>query len=270
MMNDDKPYILGTDNEEIKRLELQHQIWLSEAKTGWVSANFSKNNTILDLGSGPGTCSRELAKIVGTGGKIISVDKSSYYIQHIENNLQNKYPQIIPICSSFEDLSLEPNSIDNMFCRWSLAWVQNPNKIISKIKNYLKTGGKMVFHEYYDWSTHQIFPFKENIDKCIKKALKSFKESDFEIDIGATLPQLLYNMDFNIISTRLMPKLASPDSIEWNWPKTFYYNYFPKLVKMGYLNNNDTKKFFKDFKSLEKLHYARIFCPILIEIIAEK
>ena len=25
MMNDDKPYILGTDNEEIKRLELQHQ-----------------------------------------------------------------------------------------------------------------------------------------------------------------------------------------------------------------------------------------------------
>ena len=48
-MNDDKPYILGTDNEEIKRLELQHQIWLSEAKTGWVSANFSKNNTILDL-----------------------------------------------------------------------------------------------------------------------------------------------------------------------------------------------------------------------------
>ena len=69
MMNDDKPYILGTDNEEIKRLELQHQIWLSEAKAGWVSANFSKNNTILDLGSGPGTCSKELAKIVGATKK---------------------------------------------------------------------------------------------------------------------------------------------------------------------------------------------------------
>ena len=134
-MSDDKPYILGTDNEEIKRLELQHKIWLSEAKTGWFSANFSKNNTILDLGSGPGTCSKELAKIVGTDGKIIAVDKSSHYIQHIKKNLQNKYPQIIPICTSFEDLNLEPNSIDHMFCRWSLAWVQNPNKIISKIKN---------------------------------------------------------------------------------------------------------------------------------------
>ena len=121
-MNDDKPYILGTDNEEIKRLELQHKIWLSEAKTGWVSANFSKNDTILDLGSGPGTCSKELAKIVGTGGKIISVDKSSHYIQYIEDNLQNKYPQITPICTSFEDLNLKPNSIDHMFCRWSLAW----------------------------------------------------------------------------------------------------------------------------------------------------
>ena len=68
----------------------------------------------------------------------ISVDKSSHYIQYIENNLQNKYPQIIPICTSFEDLNLKPDSIDHMFCRWSLAWVQNPNKIISKIKNYLK------------------------------------------------------------------------------------------------------------------------------------
>ena len=41
------------------------------------------------------------------------------------NNLQKKFPQIIPICTSFEDLNLEQNSIDHMFCRWSLAWVQN-------------------------------------------------------------------------------------------------------------------------------------------------
>ena len=89
-------------------------------------------------------------------------------------------------------------------------------------------------------------------------------------DIGAVLPQLLCDMDFNIISTRLMPKLARPGSKEWNWPKTFYYNYFPRLVKMGYLNNNDIIKFFDDFKSLEILPYSRIFCPILIEIIVEK
>jgi hypothetical protein len=39
---------------------------------------------------------------------------------------------------------------------------------------------------------------------------------------------------------------------------------------MGYLKNDDTKEFFKDFRSLERLPYSRIFCPILIEIIAEK
>ena len=48
------------------------------------------------------------------------------------------------------------------------------------------------------------------------------------------------------------------------------YNYFPRLVKMGYLKNNNIKEFFEDFKSLEILPYSRIFCPILIEIIAEK
>ena len=109
----------------------------------------------------------------------------------------------------------------------------------------------MVFHEYYDWSTHQIFPFKENIDKCIKtaKVLKNLILKLILVRPSTTTK----DMDFNIISTRLMPKLARPNSKEWNWPKTFYYNYFPRLVKM-YLNNNN-KEFFEDFKSLEILPF---------------
>ena len=79
-------YILGTDIEELQRLGLQHQVWASEAQQGWRNAGFSKGMTILDLGSGPGFCSRELAKIVGHSGKVIAVDKSEAYINYIEES----------------------------------------------------------------------------------------------------------------------------------------------------------------------------------------
>ena len=49
-MSEENAYILGTDEEELIRLELQHKVWLSEAKHGWDLAEFKTGQTILDLG----------------------------------------------------------------------------------------------------------------------------------------------------------------------------------------------------------------------------
>ena len=37
-MSELNAYILGTDEEELDRLELQHRVWASEAKKGWKNA----------------------------------------------------------------------------------------------------------------------------------------------------------------------------------------------------------------------------------------
>ena len=42
MMNDDKPYILGTDNEEIKRLELQHKYGFLKQRPDGSQQTFQK------------------------------------------------------------------------------------------------------------------------------------------------------------------------------------------------------------------------------------
>ena len=53
-MEDREPYILGTDEEELKRLKTQHNVWKSETIKGWSLAEFKLGDVILDLGSGPG------------------------------------------------------------------------------------------------------------------------------------------------------------------------------------------------------------------------
>jgi hypothetical protein len=55
-MSEQNTYILGTDQEELTRLKIQHMVWLSEAKRGWDLAGFKIGQTILDLGCGPGYC----------------------------------------------------------------------------------------------------------------------------------------------------------------------------------------------------------------------
>ena len=100
--------------------------------------------------------------------------------------------------------------------------------------------------------------------------MQSFKESDSEIDVGKHLHQWLDELGMEITSARLMPKLITPNSKAWKWPRTFYESYFPRLIRMGYITQQDVTNAFQDLEDLEQLNYATLWAPLMIEVIAEK
>ncbi|MBT8277283.1 MAG: methyltransferase domain-containing protein [Bacteroidia bacterium] len=263
-------YILGTDKQELIRLGIQHQVWAEEAQHGWAKAGFTAGDTLLDLGSGPGYCTREMACIAGESGTVIGVDKSEGYIHHLNELSTLQHLNIKAICADFNEMQLEPNSIDGMYCRWALAWLPNPKEILQKVYNALKPGGKMVIHEYYDWSTHQTEPKKDGLSIAIAAALKSFRDSEGEIDIGRHLPEILSGFGMQVPGVRLMAKIGRPDTLNWQWPKTFYYSYFPRLVEVGYLSETHMKQAFDDLQELEQTPGSSICCPLMTEVIAIK
>lgn len=269
-MKEKNTYILGTDAEELHRLGIQHQVWAEEAQHGWRLANFKGGQTLLDLGSGPGFCTKELSYIAGQEGKVIGVDISESYIEHLKQITRLYHLNIEPVLSDFNTMELADSSLDGMYCRWALAWLPNPLEILQKVFHALKPGGKMVIHEYYDWSTHQIEPHKPGLSKAIQAALKSFKDSEGEIDIGRQLPGALSEMGMKVTHLRLMAKLATPDNLTWQWPKTFYKSYFPRLADRNYLTSQEVSEALRDLDELERTKGATICCPIMVEVIAEK
>ena len=269
-MLDKKSYILGTDQKELKRLKTQHDVWKSETLKGWSLAGFKSGDVILDLGSGPGYCTQELSEIVGPSGKVIGVDRSESFINYLEQEKNKKGFNIETLLSTFDDLELDSESLDGIYCRWALAWIPNPKEILTKLKSFLKPGGRMVIHEYYYWTSHRTEPERPALKKAIDAALQSFKESDSEIDVGKHLHKWFNDLNMKINHHRLMPKLATPNSKVWKWPRTFYESYFPRLVKMEILTAKDVKHAFDDLEELEKLNYATLWCPLMIEVIGEK
>ena len=269
-MPDKKSYILGTDQEELERLKIQHDVWKSETLQGWTLAEFKSGDVILDLGSGPGYCTLELAEIVGSSGKVVGVDCSESFINHLKQEKDKKKLNIQPILSIFDDLQLDSESLDGIYCRWALAWIPNPKKILTKLKGFLKPGGRMVIHEYYYWTSHRTEPERPALKKAIDAALQSFKRSDSEIDVGKHLHKWFFDLSMSVNHHRLMPKLATPNSKVWKWPRTFYESYFPRLIEMGILSTQDVKHAFNDLEELEKLNYTTLWCPLMIEVIAEK
>ncbi len=263
-------YILGTDNMELFRLGLQHQVWASEAQTGWKNADFTAGQTLLDLGSGPGFCSKELAFITGPTGKVIAIDRSAHYIDYVQDIASKHNLNIEGIVADFDDMQLAASSLDGMYCRWAMAWIKNPKEILAKVQTALKPGAKMVLHEYYDWSTHQLEPTKPNLKKSIAACFKSFKEQEGDIDVGRHLPSILKSLGMKIVSLRPMVKLARPGDFTWHWPKSFYHTYFPRLVEMAYLTEAEKTAALQEMDELEQIPETTLFCPSLIEVVAEK
>ncbi|MFY0643375.1 MAG: methyltransferase domain-containing protein [Bacteroidia bacterium] len=269
-MKESNAYILGTDTEELHRLGLQHQVWSSEAQKAWKDAGLTAGQTILDLGCGPGFCTRELAYIAGKKGKVIGIDLSENYIHFLQSIVDTHDLKVEAIAVNFNDMVLEDNSIDAMYCRWAMAWVPNPAEVIAKVYKALKPGGRMIFHEYYDWSTHQTQPQMPYLSQAIAACLKSFKEQAGDIDIGRNLPEILSKQGMRISRTRPMAKLARPGELEWQWPRSFYEIYFFKLIEMGLITEELRVLAMKDLEELEHTPGASLCCPLLIEVIAEK
>ena len=263
-------YILGTETAELHRLGLQHQVWASEAIKGWELAGFTAGQTLLDMGCGPGFCTTELAYIAGEKGSVIGVDKSESFISFL-NKIKTQFSLNIEAqCADFDNMKLQDSSLDGVYSRWAFAWVSNPKEIIAKLHKGLKKGGLVVTHEYFDWGTLQTEPHMPALAKGIAAALQSLRDQNGTIDIGRNLPVYFQEAGFEIMSTRPMTKMATPKEFTWQWPKSFFNIYLPKLVEAGYLTSKEVEDALKEFDELDDTPGATIFTPTMREVIVKK
>src|SRR5262249_36246990 len=80
----DRDYVLGTHDDEIARLGLQHNVWRPHALAAWQRAGFNVGQTLLDVGCGPGYATLDLAELVGDTGHVRGVDRSRRFLNTLE------------------------------------------------------------------------------------------------------------------------------------------------------------------------------------------
>ncbi|MFT5138427.1 MAG: ubiquinone/menaquinone biosynthesis C-methylase UbiE [Lysobacterales bacterium] len=263
-------YILGTERAELLRLGLQHQVWAQEARNGWKTAGFRPGQTLLDLGCGPGFCTQDMAYIVGERGSIVAVDQSPAFIQFALAVNQTHALNIDYREASFDDMTLEDESLDGAFCRWALAWVPNPEEVVAKVASALRPNASFVVHEYYDWSTFQTEPHFPELNQAIASALRSFRDSEGDIVIGRRLPEIFTAQGLEVTTVRSMARLVRPDTLGWHWPTSFLEIYLPKLVANGLLEESVCSIALQQWEKLSTFPVSSCLCPQMVEVIARK
>src|SRR6267142_3617442 len=84
-MPTDRDYVLGTHDEELARLGLQHRVWRPVVLNCWQRVGITVGKRVLDLGAGPGYAAIDLAEIVGPPGEVVALERSQNFVRAMES-----------------------------------------------------------------------------------------------------------------------------------------------------------------------------------------
>src|SRR5438309_11084686 len=115
----EKDYVLGTHDEELLRLGLQHRVWRPVVLDCWQKAGITAGKRVLDLGAGPGYAAPDLAEIVGPSGEVLALERSAKFVAAMREFFRRRgltNAKIYEVDLMTGDL---PNGVyDFPCCRW--------------------------------------------------------------------------------------------------------------------------------------------------------
>jgi len=270
-MKQEKDYILGTHDDEVERLGLQHRVWRPRASDAWRRAGFTTGWKILDIGSGPGLATVDLAQIVGPTGCVWAVERSRRFLDVLEARAKaHDLGQIKIVEADLDRDDLPAGPADAAWVRWVFAFVKNPRRLLERITRSLRPGGVLVAHEYLDYSTWKTAPRIPELEEFVKVVVKSWRDDGGEPDIGVQLPTWLTELGYELTDVRPLIEVASPSNYFWQWPKAFVEVGVQRLTDLGHLTRERGQAIRDAFTRAETQPGALVVTPLVIEIIATK
>ncbi len=269
--SNERDYVLGTHEDELERLGLQHRAWREVVLDCWQNAGVTAGSSVLDVGAGPGYATLDLAQIVGPAGKVVAVERSTNFVNAINNAVRTAELSNVEV----HELDLMKDDLpggpyDFSWCRWVLCFVSDPNLLVKKISNALRPGGRAIFHEYGHYTTWEFVPARASHEEFRNHVIATWRESGGEPDTGQQLPRWLSNNGLAVRS--IVPRIfcLSPGDYMWQWPAQFIQVHLLRLQELGKIDSGFADKVRSDLAAAEKENASFMLTPLVLEIVAEK
>ena len=267
----DRDYVLGTHDEEIARLGLQHRVWRPRALDAWRRAGFTVGQTLVDVGCGPGWASLDLADVVGPAGEVLAIDRSRRFLDAL--SAASRVRGLSHVTTHELDLdedTLPSVNADGVWGRWVFAFVHQPRELLRRVRDLLRPGGVLVLHEYFDYSTWRLAPRSPAVEEFVRVVIESWRASGGEPDIALNISAWLADLGFEVQSLTPIIDVVPASSEVWQWLKAFIHVGLRRLVDLGFLTAVRSDEIAADFAAAEAKPSTLMISPGVLEIIATR
>jgi len=268
-MGTERDYVLGTHDEELARLGLQHRIWRRVALACCAYAGVPLGSRVLDLGAGPGYAAADLAEIVGPTGKVVALERSSNFLRALrERTGQFSNLEVHELDLMTDEIPRD--SYDYSWCRWVASFVSDPALLVQKLSQVMRRGSKALFHEYAHYLTFRFIPRLPSQERFAQEVEASWKATGGRADVALDLPGYLAANGFVIRSAIPRIYCVRPKDYMWQWPASFIPIGLDRLRELGRIDAEFAAQVKEDFAETARNPEARMITPLVLEIIAEK
>ena len=266
-----KEYLLGTHDEEIERLGLQHRVWRPDVLACWRRAGITAGSRVLDVGAGPGYATMDLAEIVGPEGRVVALERSPRFLAVAREacarrGLANVEFHERDLMAGFPAL----RGFDAAWCRWVAAFVPAPAKLVAEIAGALRPEGAAIFHEYAHYESWRIAPRGTAHQSFVAEVVRSWRESGGEPNVALELPRLLHEAGFRIERLQPLVYAVRPQDFMWQWPASFIDIHLRHQVDEGRAEPGWADSVRAELRAAEADPASYMITPLVLEIVARK
>ena len=267
----ERDYVLGTHEEEVERLGLQHRVWRERTLECWQRAGIAAGWRVLDVGAGPGYATLDLAEMVGPTGEVVAVERSERFLDHARQACAERGFTNV----RFREMDVMQDSfgvqgLDAAWCRWVTSFVTSPAKLVANIAVALKPGGIVAFHEYVDYRSWRMAPRGERHQEFVSQVQASWRANGGEPDVARLLPRLLVEAGFEIRHVAPIVLAVRPCDFEWQWPATFIEINLRRLLELGRVQADWVESVRAELRAAEANPATVMLTPMVLEIIAAR
>ncbi len=267
----ERDYVLGTHDEEIARLGLQHRVWRPTVLDCWNRAGIGRGKKVIDVGAGPGFATLDLAEIVGPQGEILAAERSGRFLDTAKRACADRgFPNVRFRSMDLMNETLDVTGFDAAWCRWVACFVSSPATLMQRIADALRPGGMAIFHEYSNYGTFEFTPRRPALERFALEVMASWRATGGEPNIGRDLPVLLPAAGFRVRQVRHHIFAVTTRDEFWQWPASFIGINADRLRDLGRVSGewaDEVRSAFNDAESDERTVFTT---PLVLEVIAER
>jgi ubiquinone/menaquinone biosynthesis C-methylase UbiE len=267
----DADYVLGTHDDEVARLGLQHRVWRPVVTECWQRVGITHGWRVIDVGAGPGYATADLAEIVGPTGSVLAIERSARFLEAARERCRRRGLTNVEFRQAdLMEASLGQLGLDASWCRWVASFVSSPAKLIDNIAGALRPGGLAIFHEYSDYETFRFMPTRPALERFALEVMASWRATGGEPDVARALPGLLREAGMRVIEIHPRVRTVAPREYAWQWPASFIEINVVRLQELGRLTQVEGAEVLREFRAADADPQSWFTTPMFLEIIARR
>lgn len=211
----------------------------------------------------------DLAEIVGPAGRVVAVDRSRRFLDHLLATARHRgLANVTALELDLDGDALPALSADIAWSRWVFSFVRRRRELLQRVRETLKPGGALVLLEYLDYRSWRYAPRSPEIEAFVQLVMESWRAGGGEPDVALELHAWLADEGFEVRSFDPILHAVPASDFIWQWAKAFLATGPERLVELGSLSRSEADAIAASFARIEANPRALLLTPAVAEIIA--